>query len=195
MRRRVPTALCAALIAAAGLAHDAKAAQTAAPTAGYPNKTIRFITGFLPGGVSDTIARVLAEKLGERLGQRVIIDGRPGAGGLISMELAAGANPDGYTWFLGTPVVNIGGRQQGRLAGEHVTHVGYDSAEIAAAVAEQLAHGPYPSSSIYHRPNASDAVVDVLASVELYTQKRFFESGQAPHLRQGFGGQASPKPS
>ena len=49
----------------------------------------------------------MGDKLGERLGQRVIIDGRPGAGGLISMELAAGANPDGYTWFLGTPVVTI----------------------------------------------------------------------------------------
>ena len=76
--------------------------------------------------------------------------------------------------------MNIGGRQQGRLSGEHVTHVGYDAAEIAAAVAAQLAHGPYHSSDIYYRPNASDAVVNVLASAELYTQKRFFESDQAP---------------
>ncbi|MDP2052212.1 MAG: UDP-N-acetylglucosamine 2-epimerase [Acidobacteriota bacterium] len=82
--------------------------------------------------------------------------------------------------YLGTPVVNIGGRQHGRLAGEHVTHVGYDSTEIAAAVAAQLAHGPYPSSNLYYRPNASDAVVDVLASAKLYTQKRFFEGAQAP---------------
>ena len=93
------------LIATLGIANSVQAAQGA--PAEYPNKTIRFITGFLPGGVSDTIARVLAEKLGERLGQRVIIDGRPGAGGLISMELTAGASPDGYTWFLGTPVVTI----------------------------------------------------------------------------------------
>lgn len=77
--------------------------------------------------------------------------------------------------FLGTPVVNIGGRQQGRLSGEHVTHVGYDATEIAAAVAAQLVHGPYPSSNIYYRPNASDTVVEILASAELYTQKRFFE--------------------
>jgi UDP-hydrolysing UDP-N-acetyl-D-glucosamine 2-epimerase len=82
--------------------------------------------------------------------------------------------------YLGTPVVNVGGRQQGRLTAAHVTHVGYDSAEIAAAVAAQLAHGPYPSSHVYYRPNCSDAVVDVLASTDLYTQKRFFESGQAP---------------
>ena len=96
--------------------------------------------------------------------------------------------------FLGTPVVNVGLRQQGRLAAEHVTHVGYDTAAIAAAIRAQLAHGRYAPSHIYYRPDASQAIIDVLASAELYTQKRFFESGQAPHLRQGFGGQASPKP-
>ena len=75
--------------------------------ANYPNKAIRFVTGFLPGGVSDTIARVSGEKLGEQLGQRVVIDGRPGAGGVLSMEIAATANPDGYTWYLGQPVITI----------------------------------------------------------------------------------------
>jgi tripartite-type tricarboxylate transporter receptor subunit TctC len=73
----------------------------------YPNKPIRFVTGFLPGGVSDTIARVTGDKLGEQLGQRVIIDGRPGAGGVLSMEIAASANPDGYTWYLAQPVITI----------------------------------------------------------------------------------------
>ena len=77
--------------------------------------------------------------------------------------------------FLGTPVVNIGGRQQGRLSAEHVTHVGYEGAGIAAAVAAQLAHGRYPPSHLYYRPDASQAIVDVLATAELYTQKRFFE--------------------
>ena len=107
MQRRLLFALFAGLIVASGNAGAASTAQTPDTPADYPNKTIRFITGFLPGGVSDTIARVLGEKLGEHLGQRVIIDGRPGAGGLISMELTAGASPDGYTWFLGTPVVTI----------------------------------------------------------------------------------------
>ena len=107
MQRRLLFALFAGLIVASGNSGAASTAQTPDTPADYPNKTIRFITGFLPGGVSDTIARVLGEKLGEHLGQRVIIDGRPGAGGLISMELTAGASPDGYTWFLGTPVVTI----------------------------------------------------------------------------------------
>ena len=75
--------------------------------ANYPSKPIRFITGFLPGGVSDTIARVTGEQLGQQLGQRIIIDGRAGAGGVLSMEIAAAANPDGYTWYLGQPVITI----------------------------------------------------------------------------------------
>ncbi|MEO7134287.1 MAG: UDP-N-acetylglucosamine 2-epimerase [Vicinamibacterales bacterium] len=77
--------------------------------------------------------------------------------------------------FLGTPVVNIGNRQHGRLSGEHVTHVGYDAADIAAAIASQLAHGRYESSDIYHRDNSSDTIVGLLATTPLYTQKRFYD--------------------
>ena len=73
----------------------------------FPNRPMRIITGYLPGGVSDTIARTMAEKLGERLGQRIIIDGRPGAGGTLSMDIAANATPDGYTIFMGQPVITI----------------------------------------------------------------------------------------
>lgn len=77
--------------------------------------------------------------------------------------------------FLGTPVVNIGARQQGRLAAEHVAQVGYDCDAIRHAVAAQLRHGRYAPSHIYYRPDASQAIVDVLAGVDLYTQKRFHE--------------------
>lgn len=76
-------------------------------SAGYPTRPLRLITGFLPGGVSDTIARVIGEQLGEHLGQRVVIDGRPGAGGVLSMSIAAEATPDGYTLYLGQPVIAI----------------------------------------------------------------------------------------
>jgi UDP-N-acetylglucosamine 2-epimerase len=77
--------------------------------------------------------------------------------------------------YLGTPVVNIGDRQHGRLSGGHVTHVPYDAAEIAAAIASQLAHGRYAPSTIYHRDNASDTIVELLATSPLYTQKRFHD--------------------
>jgi len=57
--------------------------------------------------VSDTLARVVGARLGEYLHQRVVIDGRPGAGGLLSMEIAANATPDGYTLYLGQPVITL----------------------------------------------------------------------------------------
>ena len=77
--------------------------------------------------------------------------------------------------FLGTPVVNIGGRQQGRLTGSHVTHAGYVEHEIREAIARQVAAGRSAPSDLYHRPDTSRQIVDVLAGVDLYTQKRFFE--------------------
>ncbi|HEX8031829.1 MAG TPA: UDP-N-acetylglucosamine 2-epimerase [Vicinamibacterales bacterium] len=77
--------------------------------------------------------------------------------------------------YLGTPVVNIGARQQGRLTAEHVTHVGYDAAEIAAGIAAQLAHGRYAPSHIYFKENTSAAMVELLAKTTLYTQKRFHD--------------------
>jgi UDP-N-acetylglucosamine 2-epimerase len=77
--------------------------------------------------------------------------------------------------YLGTPVVNIGNRQLGRLTGAHVTHASYDAEDIGAAIATQLAHGRYPSSDLYHRPNTSEVIAETLASSRLYTQKRFYE--------------------
>jgi UDP-hydrolysing UDP-N-acetyl-D-glucosamine 2-epimerase len=77
--------------------------------------------------------------------------------------------------FLGTPVVDVGGRQQGRLSGENVIRTGYDADVVRAAVKQQLAHGRYAPSHLYFKPNASQSMVDVLTSVELYTQKRFHE--------------------
>ena len=81
--------------------------------------------------------------------------------------------------FLGTPVVNIGGRQQGRLHADNVVHVGYERDEIAAAARRQIAHGFYPSSDVYYRAGASDTIVKLLAGIELYTQKRFYDNTEA----------------
>jgi len=75
--------------------------------------------------------------------------------------------------YLGTPVVDVGARQQGRLRGEHVVNVPYDARAIADAVRVQLRHGRFEPSDLYYKADASQAIVDVLAGVELYTQKRF----------------------
>jgi UDP-hydrolysing UDP-N-acetyl-D-glucosamine 2-epimerase len=81
--------------------------------------------------------------------------------------------------YLGTPVVNIGGRQQGRLHADNVVHVGYDRAAIAASARGQIAHGAYSPSHVYYREGASQTIVGLLAGVELYTQKRFCDNTEA----------------
>jgi len=72
------------------------AAEPAAPT-DYPNKLIRFIVANAPGGGADMLARAIAQKLSERVKQPVVVDNRPGAGGVVGTEVAAKAAPDGYT--------------------------------------------------------------------------------------------------
>jgi tripartite-type tricarboxylate transporter receptor subunit TctC len=66
----------------------------------YPNKVVRFIVPYAPGGSSDVLARTLGQKLGGQLGQTFIIDNRPGAGSMIGTDAAAKAPADGYTIIL-----------------------------------------------------------------------------------------------
>ena len=75
-------------------------AAPAAPAQNYPTRAIRIIAPFAPGGGSDFIARLAAKKLGERLNMQMIVDNRPGAGGILGSELAIKAPPDGYTLLL-----------------------------------------------------------------------------------------------
>jgi tripartite-type tricarboxylate transporter receptor subunit TctC len=63
----------------------------------YPNKPIRLIVGFPPGGGNDLMARTVGPKLSERLSQPVVIDNKPGAGGNVAAEFVSRATPDGYT--------------------------------------------------------------------------------------------------
>ncbi|NRF65925.1 tripartite tricarboxylate transporter substrate binding protein [Aquincola sp. S2] len=72
----------------------------------YPNKPIRVIVPFAPGGTSDQMGRALAEKMAAMLGQPVIIDNKPGANGLLGADIVAKAAPDGYTILLGTNSTN-----------------------------------------------------------------------------------------
>ncbi|MBY0267082.1 MAG: tripartite tricarboxylate transporter substrate binding protein [Burkholderiales bacterium] len=71
--------------------------QAIAASADYPNRPVRLIVGFPPGGAADILARAAGQQLAERLGQQIVIDNRGGAGGLIATETTARANADGYT--------------------------------------------------------------------------------------------------
>jgi tripartite-type tricarboxylate transporter receptor subunit TctC len=66
----------------------------------YPDKPVRLIIGYSPGGLPDTIARIVAQKLGEVWKQQVIVDNRPGANGMVGAEIVAHAPPDGYTLLV-----------------------------------------------------------------------------------------------
>ncbi len=66
----------------------------------YPNRTIKMIIPFAPGGGSDTLGRVLAEKMGNELGASVIVENKPGASSIIGTDAVAKAAPDGYTLLL-----------------------------------------------------------------------------------------------
>jgi len=75
----------------------------------YPNKSIRLIVPFAPGGVTDTSGRLIADQLSRRIGQTIIVENKPGASGNIGAAMVANSDPDGYTLVLGfdgTIVIN-----------------------------------------------------------------------------------------
>jgi tripartite-type tricarboxylate transporter receptor subunit TctC len=93
--RRVIPLICGALVAAILPVATARAAD-------WPDRPIRMLVGFAPGGGTDATARAIAPKLSELLGQQVIVDNRPGATGNIATDIVSKSNPDGYTILMGT---------------------------------------------------------------------------------------------
>ncbi|WP_422088549.1 Bug family tripartite tricarboxylate transporter substrate binding protein [Variovorax sp.] len=91
------------LTAACALLGGAALAQAPAPSAtgDFPNKPIRMVVTFPPGGSADAVIRMLVPRLNEKLGQPVVVDNRPGAGGNVGLSLVAKAPADGYTLGLG----------------------------------------------------------------------------------------------
>ena len=93
MKGNVTNQICrfaAVLLALSGIADTAVAQK-------YPDKPVRLVVGFPPGGAADILGRIAAQQLGNGLGAQVVVDNRGGAGGLVATEIAAHAAADGYT--------------------------------------------------------------------------------------------------
>ncbi|MCC7487153.1 MAG: tripartite tricarboxylate transporter substrate binding protein [Burkholderiales bacterium] len=130
----------------------AGAAWAQEPAAGYPSRPVRWVVPFPPGASNDIIARLVGQKLGEAFGQQVVVDNRPGAGGLIGGEVVAKAARDGHTLLLANPAPNVNSvllhRQPPYRIGDlaPVVWIGYAPLIIAA-------HPKFP-------PNTAKELVD-----------------------------------
>jgi tripartite-type tricarboxylate transporter receptor subunit TctC len=118
-------------------------------TAEYPDRPIRFIAGASPGSTSDIIARVVAPELGAQLRQQIVVDNRPGAAGVVSLDLIVKAPADGYTiGYYGTTMVTLR---------ELYPRLAYDPVKDVQMVA-QLVSGRQlllvPSTSPFHSVQA-----------------------------------------
>jgi tripartite-type tricarboxylate transporter receptor subunit TctC len=91
--RTVIRILFAMSVAGLAASHQARAA-------GYPDRSVRIVVPFGPGGIADTTARIVAEKLGDKLGQRFYVENQPGAGGIAAARTVISSPPDGYTLAL-----------------------------------------------------------------------------------------------
>lgn len=100
MKQRRTLLLTAALLASGALAVPSFTLAQAQTSTAYPNKPIKFIVPYSPGGLPDTVARVFAQRLGERVGQSVVIENKPGANGVVAAQALAAAPKDGYTFLV-----------------------------------------------------------------------------------------------
>jgi len=99
-------ALAALLSASAALAGATLAGPALAADA-WPNKPIKVIVPYTPGGATDTTTRIVMDKLAQRLGQTIIVENRPGANSTVGSAIAAKADPDGYTFLAMLPAYVI----------------------------------------------------------------------------------------
>ena len=148
------------------------------PSAGhaqiYPTRPVRLLVGFPPGGGSDVGARIIANRLSEVWGQQVIVENKPGAGGHLAIDVAAHANPDGYT------MIWVGGAIP--LYGLMIKTINYDP---EADLRPVTLVGTYPN--ILAVPNASpwQSVADLIAAAKANPGLVTFSSpgvGTSPHL-------------
>jgi tripartite-type tricarboxylate transporter receptor subunit TctC len=113
----------------------------------YPVKPVRMISPFAPGGGADLVARMVAEKMTDYMGQTVLVDNRAGANGNIGMEIAARAQPDGYTVVMGTSAMSINAALDKKLSFDAVKD--FSPVSLVNLIAfVMVAHPSVPASNV-----------------------------------------------
>jgi tripartite-type tricarboxylate transporter receptor subunit TctC len=156
------------------LAAAAVVAQAASPAESYPNRPVRMIVGFPPGGGTDIMARIIAPKLTEAWHHQIVIDNRIGATGTIAATLVARASPDGYTLLMGHLSSNA--------IAPSLFKVPYDPAKDFAPISLV---GSAPHVLVVHPSLRAHSVKDVIAAAKAEPGKLKFPSagnGTPPHL-------------
>jgi tripartite-type tricarboxylate transporter receptor subunit TctC len=135
----------------------------------YPTRAIHIIVGFTPGGGNDLIARIVGQKLSETLGQPVIIDNKPGGGGIVSAEHVAKSAPDGYTLLVGA---------SGAMAINPAvyTKLPYDPIRDFIPVSEL---GSFPLILIVNASSPIRSVADLIAFAKTNPDKTNYASSSA----------------
>jgi tripartite-type tricarboxylate transporter receptor subunit TctC len=141
----------------------------------YPNKPIRMVVGFPPGGGTDVVARILAPRMSELLGQPIVIDNRPGATGTVAAGQVAKAPPDGYTIMMGHVSVNA-------IAPSLFSSLSYDVLKDFAPIALAAA---VPHLVTVHPSLPATDLKQLIAHLKANPGKLTFPSagnGSMPHL-------------
>ncbi len=141
----------------------------------YPNKPVRMVVGFPPGGGTDVVARILAPKMSELLGQPVVIENRPGATGTMAAAMVAKSPPDGYTIMMGHVSVNA-------IAPSLFANLQYDVIRDFAPVAIAAS---VPHFVVVHPSVAVTSLKELIAYLKAQGNKLTFPSagnGSMPHL-------------
>jgi tripartite-type tricarboxylate transporter receptor subunit TctC len=141
----------------------------------YPNKPIRMVVGFPPGGGTDVVARILAPRMSELLGQPVVIDNRPGATGTVAAGQVAKSPPDGYTIMMGHVSVNA-------IAPSLFSNLSYDVLKDFAPIAIAAA---VPHLVTVHPSLQVTSLKDLIVHLKAQPGKLSFPSagnGSMPHL-------------
>lgn len=150
------------------------ASQAWAQPAPYPNKPIRIVVGFAPGGAADYVARSMSEAFSKALGQTVIVENKPGNGSSIAAEIVAKAPADGYTLMIASPsAISVNPSLNPKL-----TYKPSDFIPVTKMTTSPLVLAVNPSSSIR-------SVSDLIAEARKNPGKLNYSTsgnGSAPHL-------------